>query len=443
MAEDPVAFAPLQERWPRWFQLPTNPPYYLVLLRRPFTFLFTLLWSFIFLLASLFFAITRLPVPSCFLCDDSSRTRPRPRPKATREARAEGTPVQSRFNALGESLASSSRTLFGLPRRAPKRRVPSRARTADFHPHSLENVDESDEEGLEEEDVVEERADIAEEEEDGEGEGPGLTHQGESDSEPSEVDTVADSPLDPAPRKGGKDGVRRLFSRKPRRDPSTSTTEDDETKVGGSCSSSSSSKASTPAPSITGGKSQKSFPCPARSLRRAKSSRAASPSPNRPPLLSTFSDPHPNPRVFVEEPSNYKPDDQRRPSLSRTSTSSVEATPPSPLDSASSSSMSPGPSSLGGRPTTKRVNTSPTFSFKHPFRSLSPLSRSPATSPKHSPPPSPKLAPQPQPQLKGRRKSSDELGIASLSLRIGRAREGASLTIAAGRACPSTTCSRL
>lgn len=379
-----------------FLSLPPNPPKQMVSRRRPITFyVVTPLLSVFWIVVSLIWTVLKLPIPRCWLCETEPRTRPRP-PKA-REA-----PEQSpkRFNAF-TSLKAGSRSLFGLTaRRAPRRVLsPKAARTPGYHPHDLDNVDESDEDALEREGQQEMEED-----------GPGhLTpDDGESDTEPSEVDTLVDSLEACAPknRKQGKE--RRFFSRKPRR--GTSTDDDSPTDVGSGSGSSTAvsgnSNSSTPPSSIIARSTSKFCPMQ-KGLRRAKSSNA---SPTRPPLLFTHSDPYPH--HLTADPESYHDDD--RPSFTRSSTSSSsELSPSSPVDSAQSG-FSAASTTLASQQTPRKKPCATAASFlKHPFRSRSPL----ATSPNHSPPLSPKLEAQ-----KGRRRSIDELRVDTLNLRIGRAR---------------------
>lgn len=397
-----------------FLRLPVNAPFSLVLVTRPCTLVFNLILITFTTIASLIFNVLHIPPPQCFLCrDQEGRTRPRPRPVKREEAQGAPTASTSSWKQLGEHIKSGiSFGLSATPRR-PSRRVLSPiakiSRATNYQPHELDNVYEEDGFNEEEDDLP------AEEDDDH------LTpDQGESDSEPSEVDTVADSPVESfaTARKGGKEGKRGFFSRKPKRE--ASTDDDDSTKTGGSGG----SKTSTPT-SILSKKSAIEALCPLhrRSSRRGKSSRPAETSPTRPPLLSTNSDPNPHPHAYVAELDTY-----RRPCLSRSSTSSAEHAPPS-LDSATSTvsslSLATPPPTLAARPAPKRISTSPTFSFKHPFRSLSPLSRSPVTSPKPSPPTSPRLAAQERrelvvPNLRiGRargRSEVDSTGFSSLSM---------------------------
>ncbi|GAA5909856.1 hypothetical protein JCM6882_002033 [Rhodosporidiobolus microsporus] len=391
--------------------LPANARSSIVLIKRPCTFLFSLVLALAALAVSAFFNLTHLSPPTCprsACSDDEPRTRPRPappsvaKPPTPKEAEPPKTALQQLFTAFRAPAATRPPLTV--------RRASARSLGGTFAFHELDELTEAREE---EEQADEEEAgrrksnDLLTRSSSPEGVAPALTPDGGSDADTdggSEVDTLEDEQGhfgQPAVSKEGKPKGLTILTGMFRRTPSTSKKSSAATSpvvaspddASGPSSPASSTHSASSSTLSTACKKA----CPVKTLRQRASTTAGASRPNLPSSLSSSF-----PRRQFSEPGLSSPTgDYFAQSPSSVSTWSISTSASSLLGDASTSTSatslsveSASSSSQGGR----KRSVSSLFS-RTPFRSLSPLARSPLTSPEPSPPPSPTLAPERTPAL--------------------------------------------
>ncbi|GAA6050932.1 hypothetical protein JCM3770_002544 [Rhodotorula araucariae] len=372
--------------------LPANARAGLVLLKRPCTFVAALVWGALGVLAALFYSATGLEPPSC-PCDSTPRTRPRPvQPAAVRPSSpsaAAAPKPQSTLQSLQSLVTAPFRASPSFSARPPPARRHSTRKIGAFAVHELDGVLEAREE--EDDDDDEGGAPVAPEARVQDRQRtPSLTRDGSgsSDDAVSEADTLVDPEVveDAAGVRAGAKGKGGLtiltHSLRWMKSPSTTKKDvaaiavvespDGYTSPGSSSSPIASASASSTSASSTSASSRKG-PCPVKALRNRACT--VSQLPHRPSPRIT-----PGPRRVTSEGKDYfahSPDSPTTaPSDDSAAPSPVYLGPPSPADLHAR---------LAAPKPRKRAATS-LF-----FRSLSPLSRSPATTPEPSPPPSPRI----------------------------------------------------
>ncbi|GAA6061615.1 hypothetical protein JCM10212_000957 [Sporobolomyces blumeae] len=352
---------------PYSFRLPGNASGFVVLVRRPVTFLVAVLFSLAALITSTFYTLSGLTPPDCPCCplDDFPRTRTRPTPHpelTTSKHRVESTPSKVESTAPKptalESLSSFVAASFRPHRPPPVARRGSHTKGISFPAHELDEVVEEEPEEL--------PPTVARSDDDE----PALTPDGGSEVETlSEVETMEDTPYEPdrtvAAKKDKPKGLSILTSWR--------------WKIGsgnGSATSKHSvspSDESSPTLSPTSSPSDRSGAAPTKSIVKHDAGR---------PRASTTS-------TASSVSRSVRFTGRRQVSLD--SVSSTESLPPpalfdSPTDGPNLRSRKP----LSGSTSTPSSASGTLFS-KPSLRSLSPLSRSPVTSPEPSPPSSPRL----------------------------------------------------
>ncbi|GAA5828426.1 hypothetical protein JCM11251_006243 [Rhodosporidiobolus azoricus] len=383
--------------------LPQNARSSVVLLTRPCTFVYSLALALAALVASAFFTLTHLSPPDCpctATADDEPRTRPRPaHPSQPIPAPPKAPEPVSTLQHLLTALRPAARR----PPPPPLRRLSGRSLGGTFLPHVLDEVMEA-----------------RDEEEEAEGEGvylltrssspetyaPALTPDGGSDADSdgtSEVVTLEDEEGhlgQSMVNKGGKSKGLALFTTlRLRRTPSASKKASSTSPLVASPSPEEANGTTSPTASVhSASSSTLSSKCKKACPIKAKRQRAATtiPAASRPNLPSTLSTTLP--RRQFSEPGLSSPDADHASTASTTSSSG--STTASSLFSTLSNSTSPTLPSLGESTSSPAASTaslnrkrSVSSLFLRPsFRSRSPLSRSPLTSPEPSPPPSPTLA---------------------------------------------------
>ncbi|GJN87519.1 hypothetical protein Rhopal_000470-T1 [Rhodotorula paludigena] len=340
--------------------LPANARAGLVLLRRPCVFVLALAVAAFHALLSLFFAATHLEPPS-----GGCPTR------ASLSASVKADPPQTALQSLSAFVSSPFRQSASRP--PPARRASAR-KIGQYTVHELDGVVEI----AEEDEEARSSFDSERAMRDG-GRTPSLTHDGSSDDAVSEVETLVDHDADePAAARIKGDRVKgaglTIFTSGFRWKRTGSLTKKDAPSSRASASSTDAHSVASSSPTSSAGSGSptstsarfKLANCPIHTTKRHRSSTVA----HSPRVPSTL--PLPDPVRRVTDPHEYalSPHSSATPSSSRSSS-------PSLLD------VHP-PTSLAHPTGRKRAATS----F---FRSLSPLSRSPLTSPEPSPPPSPRL----------------------------------------------------
>ncbi|GAA5852741.1 hypothetical protein JCM8547_002611 [Rhodosporidiobolus lusitaniae] len=365
-----------------------------VLVCRPVTFLMAVVLSVLSLVVSSFFSVTGIAPPSCphSVCsEDEPRTRPRPAPPAQAIPSAPEPPKRTPLEFV---VAAFSRPATRPP---PARRKSTRA--VGFDVHELDQLAEAreEEEELEREEAEAARAGRLSREEAQRASSPdlfapSLTPDGGSEVDTdgaSEVDTLEDDRVGPLSAKEKGKGLSIFTSFTFRRSASGSSSKHASSPI--SSSPDELSKPASPASSIHSGSSTSKAQCPISRRKRA----ATCASTSRPSLPSIVAPP---PRRQASNPGPPSPTHSLDQLISSgSSSSSSTSTAPSSLFSNAPLTVFPlsspplsgntNPSSVPGR---KRSTSS---FFRSPFRSLSPLSRSPITTPEPSPPPSPTLGP--------------------------------------------------
>ncbi|GAA6001994.1 hypothetical protein JCM10207_003029 [Rhodosporidiobolus poonsookiae] len=374
--------------------LPANTRPTLVALQRPCVFTVSLLVALVSLLASAVFSLTRLAPPTCprQVCggDGEPRTRPRPLPP-TPPRSPTPEPVEQPEPTAFASFSSLVGSAFRTSTRPPPARRPSARK---FLVHELDQLTEArEEEELAEQE--EERARHQQRRSPSPDHAPALTPDGGSDADSdgaSEVDTLEDEqgPV-AAVKEGGKGkGLTVLTGFRFRRTPSTSSRGKKESSSPTTSSPADEHPASpsSTASSVSSASSFLSKPCPVQQLLRPRSATHAG---TTRPCFPSSRQAAP-PRRQFSDPSPPSPDDfGHAPSSPTASSTSSTASSTLALDSGYSSASS-ATSSSAPTPSAGRKRSVTTLFTRTPFRSLSPLSRSPAGSPDPSPPPSPTLA---------------------------------------------------
>ncbi|GAA5914294.1 uncharacterized protein JCM6883_001801 [Sporobolomyces salmoneus] len=335
---------------PCLFRLPVNADTTLVALCRPITFLSALTFAFVAFLYSSFLNISGLaPIECrCSTADKTPRIRPRPPPAHPISASPPSSPaLATKTSSPLESFSSFSSFVADSfrPRRPPPvARRGSHKKSLPYPVHELDEV-------LEEEDVegTEIRASIDSEE----GEDPGLTPDVSEGEDTSSVGTMDDVRVETSKKAKGSKG---FFSLKWKKQSS----EDSSASPSGIDTPSNESK--HPLPTST----------------------------------SNSEAPHVSPPKSAFRTSRVRP---RSATSSSTYTRSVHFNPHRQTSLDSASSIETMEHAGGGVLRSRKplsINTStpsqPRSLFNKPsFRSLSPLSRSPVTTPEPSPPTSPRL----------------------------------------------------
>ncbi|GAA5851010.1 hypothetical protein JCM9279_005257 [Rhodotorula babjevae] len=379
----------------RWLpSLPANARAGLVLLKRPCTFVVALVLGALGALTALFYAVTNLHPPSCPSTDDTPRTRPRPTTPAPSSSTRADLPKPTAFGSLHSLVTAPFRP--ARPRPPPVHRHSGR-KAGDYPVHELDGVVEAREE--------EEEAD----ERDGRSRSSMSSREG-SDETSSEADTLVDVEAAEAMEarsaagssgkaKGVKAGLVVLTQglrwmaphghghAHAKKDEAPVIASPDAYSTLGSPTLSASESTTTSSSSAS---STRKAPCPIKALRHR--SATCSHSPRLPSTAST----QPSRRVTSDGRDYFSH---------------------SPV-SASTSSSSDVPSvadvhaHLAAPKMRKRASTA-LF-----FRSLSPRTRSPATTPEATPPPSPRLSPS--------EASSSSFGAAQITVQRAPSLEAAS-----------------
>jgi len=359
----------------RWLpSLPANARAGLVLLKRPCTFVLAFLLGTLGALTALFYAVTNLHPPTCPSADDTPRTRPRPTRPSPSSSSSPTRADPARPTALG-SLHSLVTAPFrpARPRPPPVHRHSGR-KAGDYAVHELDGVVEA----REEEDEADEREG---------GSRASLSSREGGDETSSEADTLVDAEAVEAMEarstagggggkaKGVKAGLVVLTQglrwmaplghghAHAKKDEAPVVASPDAYSTLGSptLSASESNAASSSSASST-----RKAPCPIKALRH----RSATCS--HPPRLPSSASAQPSRRVTSDGRDYFS----HSPASATTSSSSSDV--PSVADVHAH---------LAAPKMRKRASTS-LF-----FRSLSPRTRSPATTPEATPPPSPRLSP--------------------------------------------------
>lgn len=321
------------------FSLPVNAKITLVVLCRPLTFLVALSYSLLALATSTFYSLSGLePIECrCPTADKSPRTRPRPIPQTSVPPSSTNPKPLTPLETFSSFVASSFRP---LPRPPPVARRGSHNKNLPYPTHELDQV---------------------EEEEDGEGmdEGvPALTPDGSEGDDASSVDTLDDMHVnDTVPSKKARSkGLKMLSNLRWKKNSSS-----DEASQSRSRSLTSQDSLKSTSSTIS--------PC----------SEHPPPLPSKPSLKENCSRP-------------------RSATSSSTTTRSVHFTGrrQTSLDSVSSTESNESletPVLRSRKPLSISTSSQPhSLLTKTSFRSLSPLTRSPITTPEPSPPSSPRLA---------------------------------------------------
>ncbi|GAA5858490.1 hypothetical protein JCM1840_001230 [Sporobolomyces johnsonii] len=267
-----------------------------------------------------------------------------------------------------QSLSSFVAASFRPSRPPPARRLSTKTHSLDYPYHELDEVVEETREEEDEDDAPPQQRALARTSTDDGDVAPALTPDGGSEAETSDVETVEDDDVELAARR--KERAKALTVLTGLRWKRTSTGAATVKAEGTSPVEEDESGSPT---SVT--KHGKAFPCPSALVRRATRPRAAT-------TIGSSSSSHPSvlPRHQGAEPVDYF-------------SGSLAISPTSPTSSTFTSSSTDTidlPSLRSRKPIPS--STSAIFA-RAPFRSLSPLSRSPITSPEPSPPPSPRLIP--------------------------------------------------
>ncbi|BGP38732.1 hypothetical protein JCM10450v2_002684 [Rhodotorula kratochvilovae] len=364
--------------------LPANARAGLVLLKRPCTFVAALVWAALGVLTALFYSATGLEPPSCTR-DSTPRTRPRPAQPVQARPASPSTAThkpQSTLQSLQSLVTAPFRSSASHSARPPPARRHSTRKIGAFAVHELDGVLEA----REEEDEEEGSADIAPDAHAHDRERtPSLTRDsGSSDDAVSEADTLVNSEVvdDAAGARAaggkGKGGLTILTHSLRWMKPPSMAKKDAASAPAAVAESpdgyaSADSSASPTASTSTASSSSRKPPCPIKALRNRACT--VSHPPRRPSPRSAE-----GPRRVASEGKDYFSHPPDSPSTAPSD--EFAASSPAHLDSPSPADLH---AQLAAPKPRKRAATS-LF-----FRSLSPLSRSPATTPEPSPPPSPRL----------------------------------------------------
>ncbi|GAA5970838.1 hypothetical protein JCM21900_000292 [Sporobolomyces salmonicolor] len=349
---------------PVLLRLPENAKATLVVIRRPITFTIALGFALVAFLTSVFYSFTRLePLECpCSHSDDQPRTRPRPLPAAPL------TPPRPKRQTALQSLSSFVAASFRPPRPPPARRQSARTHSLDYPYHELDEVVEETREEEDEEDAPPQQRALARTPIDEGDVAPALTPDGGSEADTtSDVETVEDDDVELAARRQERARALTVLTGLRWKRSSTGA-------ATGKAEATSPIEEDESGSPTSGARHGKAFPCAAALVRRATRPHAAT--------ISGSSSSH----RFV--PSRHQGAEavdyfSGSPAISPTSPTSSTFTSSSTdtIDLPSLRSRKAIPSSTSA------------ILARAPFRSLSPLSRSPITSPEPSPPPSPRLIP--------------------------------------------------
>ncbi|BGP14696.1 hypothetical protein JCM10213_006224 [Rhodosporidiobolus nylandii] len=373
-------------------RLPLNARSSLVVLKRPCTFLLAFAFSLAAFVSSAFFTLTRLQPPSCPCHADSEvepRTRPRPAPPSPPKAH-DALPPEPAPTAFDSFFAAFRPKPATHTRPPPARRLSTRA-VGGFAYHELDELVEAreEEELAEREDavarLVKSRTPSLE------GVAPALTPDGGSEVDTdlaSEVDTLEDEQghVSPAAREGRHKSLAVLTGLRFRRTPSTSRK---------AAASSPTAEEPPVSPADSTHSAPSSSKCAIKALRQRQRSATVSGS-SKPSLPSIRTTPAPRRQFSEPGPSSPSTTDYftRSTSSAASSLSSMASSSllhdASPTSSVTSIASHP-PASSAAPPLHGRKRSVSSLLLRTPFRSLSPLSRSPLTSPEPSPPPSPTI----------------------------------------------------
>ncbi|GAA5899880.1 hypothetical protein JCM8208_005530 [Rhodotorula glutinis] len=357
----------------RWLpSLPANARAGLVLLKRPCTFVVALVLGALGALTALFYAVTNLNPPTCPSSDPTPRTRPRPTALPSSSSTRAHPAKPTAFDSLHSLVTAPFRPAH---RRPPPVHRHSGRKVGDYAVHELDGVVEAREE--EEEEEADER--------EGHSRGSLSSREG-GDETSSEADTLVDveaveamearSATGSGNAKGVKAGLVVLTQglrwiaphghghAHAKKDEAPVVESPDAYRHLGSPTLSAGESTSASTSSVAS--STRKAPCPIKALRHRS---------------ATCSHPPRLPSTALAQPSRRVTSDGR------------DYFSHSPTSPTSSSSSGAAPSAadvhahLAAPKMRKRASTS-LF-----FRSLSPRTRSPATTPEATPPPSPRLSP--------------------------------------------------
>lgn len=320
------------------WKLPVNAKITLVVLCRPLTFLVAFSYSLLALATSTFYSLSGLEPLECRCptADKSPRTRPRPVPITS----VPPSPTNPKPLTPLETFSSFVTSFRPHPRPPPVARRGSHNKNLPYPTHELDQVEE--EEDGEEMDFDREGI-------------PGLTPDGSEGDDTSSVDTLDDIHVDVAApsKKARSKGLMMLSNLRWKKNSSP----EEASQVRSRSSSSADSAKST--------------------------SSTTSPNSEHPPIL-------PSKSLLKTNPAR-----PRSATSASTTTRSVRFTGrrQTSLDSVSSTESLEGPVLKSRKPLAITTSSQPhSLLTKTSFRSLSPLTRSPVTTPEPSPPSSPRLA---------------------------------------------------